>query len=255
MDIAQGVYLIVIASVFLILVAGGITSLILIYQKRQMRYHFEKRQLQNQYSEELLKTRLETQEHTLNTISKEIHDNIGQLLNSSKMLIGVAQRAPSADTLNAAADTLGQAIQELRGLSKSLNNDWLEQFSFIDNLNAEVKRIDGVNSIRMTVEHEAPLTLPKDQQLVLFRIVQETFQNALKHAEPKHIHIKTQFTDGHLHLDVTDDGKGFDVNDPGRLGFGITNIKLRTALLGGSVQWRATKPGTHVLIRVPLNRQ
>lgn len=254
MDIAQEVYLIVIASVFLILVAGGITSLILIYQKRQMRYHFEKRQLQNQYTEELLKTRLETQEQTLNTISKEIHDNIGQLLNSSKMLIGVAQRAPSVDTLQTAADTLGQAIQELRELSKSLNTNWLEKFNFIENLNAEVKRIDGMNAIRMTVEHEAPLTLPKEQQLVLFRIVQETFQNALKHAEPRHIHIKTQSLDKHLQLEVTDDGKGFDAADPGRQGFGITNIKLRTALLGGTVQWKAAQPGTHVLIRVPLNQ-
>lgn len=253
MDIAQEIYIIVMATAFLLLLAVGITSLLLVYQKRQLRYRFEKQQLQNQYTEELLKTRLETQEYTLNTVSREIHDNIGQLLNSSKLLIGVAQRAPQPDTLQTAADTLGQAIQELRSLSKSLNNEWLEQFSFTENLDAEVARINASHKIRMTVEHAAPLTMPKDRQLVLFRIVQETFQNALKHAEPTHIHIKTQHHHGHLQIDVTDNGKGFDLHDPARQGFGITNIKLRTALLGGTVNWLAEQPGTRVVIQLPLN--
>ncbi len=251
MDLAQEIYIIVIASVFLLLVAVGIVSLLLVYQKRQLRYQFEKQQLQNQYSEELLKTRIETQEHTLNTVSREIHDNIGQLLNSSKLLIGVAQRAPQPDTLQTAADTLALAIQELRSLSKSLNNEWLEQFSFTENLEAEVKRINASNKIRMTVE-QVPLTMPKDRQLVLYRIVQEAFQNALKHGEPSHIHITLRNLNGHLHIEITDDGKGFDLQDPSRQGFGITNIKLRTALLGGTVQWKAGHPGTVVLIQIPI---
>lgn len=251
MDFTQEIYIIVIASVFLLLVAVGIISLLLVYQKRQLRYQFEKQQLQNQYSEELLKTRIETQEHTLNTVSREIHDNIGQLLNSSKMLIGVAQRAPQPDTLQTAADTLALAIQELRSLSKSLNNEWLEQFSFTENLEAEMKRINASNKIRMTVE-QVPLTMPKDRQLVLYRIVQETFQNALKHGEPSHIHITLRMVNGHLHINITDDGKGFDLQDPSRQGFGITNIKLRTALLGGTVQWKAGHPGTVVLIQIPI---
>lgn len=251
MDLAQEIYIIVIASVFLLLVAVGIVSLLLVYQKRQLRYQFEKQQLQNQYSEELLKTRIETQEHTLNTVSREIHDNIGQLLNSSKLLIGVAQRAPQPDTLQTAADTLALAIQELRSLSKSLNNEWLEQFSFTENLEAEVKRINASNKIRMTVE-QVPLTMPKDRQLVLYRIVQEAFQNALKHGEPSQIHITLRMVNGHLQINISDDGKGFDLQDPARQGFGITNIKLRTALLGGTVQWKAGHPGTVVLIQIPI---
>jgi signal transduction histidine kinase len=253
-SLSQEVYVIVIGCAFFLLVAIGIIFLVLIYQKRQLRYILEKRQLQNQYTEELLKTRLETQEQTLNMISKEIHDNIGQLLNSSKILIGVAQRRlnTTEETLQIANETLGHAIQELRALSKSLSKDWLEQFDLIQNLDAEVARINAADGIRLSVTHPPTLTMPKERQLVLFRIVQESFQNALKHSEARNIHIVIEQRAGQLQASITDDGKGLDP-DPSRPGFGITNIKMRTALMGGTVQWKPAQPGTEVLIQIPIN--
>jgi signal transduction histidine kinase len=254
MDISQEITLIVIGCAFFLLVGSGIIFLVLIYQKRQLRYMLEKRQLQNQYTEELLKTRLETQEQTLNTVSKDIHDNIGQLLNSSKMLIGVAQRKLDTpqESLQTANETLGHAIQELRTLSKSLSKDWLEQFDLLQNLETEVARINAADGIRLSVSHPTTLTMPKDRQLILFRIIQESFQNALKHSKARHVHIRIEQPDGHLHVRITDDGKGFD-NDPAHHGFGITNIKLRTALMGGTVQWKPAQPGTEVFIQIPIN--
>ncbi len=252
-SLSQEVYVIVIGCAFFVLVAIGIIFLVLIYQKRQLRYMLEKRQLQNQYTEELLKTRLETQEQTLNTLSKEIHDNIGQLLNSSKVLISVAQRrmATPEETLQTANETLEQAILELRTLSKSLSKDWLAQFDFIENLNTEVKRINAADGVRLTVANSTHLTMSKERQLVLFRIVQEAFQNALKHSEANNIKISIEQPNGQVEVRIADDGKGFEKSGPTREGFGITNIKLRTALMGGTVQWNALHPGTEVVIQLP----
>lgn len=254
MDISQEVTLIAIACAFFLLVAIGIIILILIYQKKQLRYNYEKKELQNQYTEELLKTRLESQEQTLDTISKEIHDNIGQLLNSAKMLIGVAQRKlpTPEETLQTANDTLGQAIEELRTLSKSLNKEWLEQFSFIENLQAEAARINASLRISMQVEVPHELALPRDRQLVLYRMVQEAFQNSLKHGEATRIRIEAKQQNGSLHVQVEDDGKGFNAADSTLAGFGITNIKHRVALLGGTVKWNSLNPGTLVLFQIPL---
>jgi len=252
-SLSQEVYVIVIGCTFFLLVAIGIIFLVLIYQKRQLRYMLEKRQLQNQYTEELLKTRLETQEQTLNTLSKEIHDNIGQLLNSSKVLISVAQRriATPEETLQTANETLEQAIQELRALSKSLSKDWLEQFDFIENLNREAARINAADGIRLSVASSTHLTMSKERQLVLFRIVQESFQNALKHSKASNIQITIEQPNGQIEVRIADNGKGFDDSDPAREGFGITNIKLRTALMGGTVQWKPLQPGTEVKIQLP----
>src|SRR5688572_31980110 len=104
MDISQEVTLIVIGSFFFLLVAIGIIILVLVYQKKQLRFIYEKRQLKNQFQEELLKSRLEAQEETLTNLSREIHDNIGQLVSSAKMLVGVASRK-----LPDVGDTLHQA--------------------------------------------------------------------------------------------------------------------------------------------------
>jgi len=255
MDLSKEVTLIIIACTFLLLVAIGIIILILIYQKKQLRYLYEKKELQNQYSAELLKTRLESQEQTLDTLSKEIHDNIGQLLNSAKMFIGVAQRKLTApeETLQTANDTLGQAIQELRALSKSLNKEWLEQFSFIENLQAEAARINSSQHISMQVDLPDELTLPRDRQLVLYRMVQEAFQNSLKHGAATRICIQANQQNETLQVQVQDDGKGFNVNDPLRAGFGITNIRHRAALLGGTATWSSLSPGTQVLFQIPLS--
>jgi signal transduction histidine kinase len=251
-SLSQEVTLIVIGCGFFLLVAIGIIILILIYQKKQLRFIYEKKELQGQYTEELLKTRLESQEQTLNMVSKEIHDNIGQLLNSAKMLVGVAQRKLTTpeETLQTANETLGQAIQELRTLSKSLSSEWLEQFSFIENLNAEAARINASHSITMSVQHPAELTLSKDRQLVLFRIVQEAFQNSLKHSEATHIRIHAEQLEEQFIVRVEDDGKGFDLT---KEGFGIANIKHRAALLGGTAHWKSLTPGTQVSLEIPTH--
>jgi signal transduction histidine kinase len=251
-SLSQEVTLIVIGCGFFLLVAIGIIILILIYQKKQLRFIYEKKELQGQYTEELLKTRLETQEQTLNMLSKEIHDNIGQLLNSAKMLVGVAQRKLTTpeETLHTANETLGQAIQELRTLSKSLSSEWLEQFNFIENINAEAARINASHSITMTVQHPPQLIMAKDRQLVLFRIVQEAFQNSLKHGEATHIRIYAEQQNGQLIVRVEDDGKGFDLT---KEGFGITNIKHRATLLGGTAMWKSLAPGTQVCLEIPTH--
>ena len=99
------------------------------------------------YEQELLQSKLETQEQTFQQIGKELHDNVGQLLSTSRMLLGLTERSlPNPpDTLLTANATLGEAISELRSLSKSLDKEWLEQFSFTDNLQTEISRINAGN--------------------------------------------------------------------------------------------------------------
>src|SRR3954471_1551140 len=109
------------AAIFSVLVFF-IIIFIVMYQRRYYRFLREKQQLQNSFQNEILKTQLETQENTFFQIGEEIHDNIGQLLSSTKMMLGLTERSlPSVpDLLRTAQETLGKAISELRALSKSL---------------------------------------------------------------------------------------------------------------------------------------
>jgi signal transduction histidine kinase len=201
-----------------------------------------------------MKTRLESREETLNLLSTELHDNIGQLLSSSRILIGTAERMidKPSEQLHVAGETISKAIHELRAISKSLNTEWLEKFSLIENLQAESDRITTSKEISVTLKHPPVIEMPADRQLMLFRIVQEALQNTIKHGEASCISIAAEQKENTLQISISDDGKGFDVNDETIQGVGIMNIKHRTKLMSGAVQWNSTKDGTSVIIQLPL---
>jgi signal transduction histidine kinase len=254
-SLSQEITIIVIASAFFLMVAIGIIIIILIHQKKQLRYIYEKQELQNQFQKELLKTRLEVHDETLDKLSKELHDNIGQLMSTAKVLIGTARRTlpDSLETLQLAGDTVSTAIGEIRALSKSLNTDWLEKFDFFENLRTEAARINASKEYTMSIFHPERIDMVIDQQLMLFRIVQEAFQNSLKHGKADHINIKVEQNErDHLSVIIEDDGNGFDVHDITRHGLGMTNIKNRAAIMGGTAVWKSGEKGTSVLIKLPL---
>ncbi len=254
MDIlSQEITIIVVGSAFLLLVAVGMIVLFLVYQKRQLKLLLEKKELSNQFQRELLKTRLEAQEETLNQLGEDLHDNIGQLLSSSKFLIGVAERSdtPSA-TLQMADDTISKAIRELRAMSKALNTEWLEKFSLIENLQTETDRISASRELAVTLQHPPSIDMPVDRQMMLFRIVQEALQNSIKHGKASHVSIMAEQQEKDLHVSIADNGKGFDVNDASIHGVGVTNIKHRAKLMGGTALWKSDREGTSVIIQLPL---
>ncbi len=252
-------------EVIITLIAGTALLLFLVviviiaamrYQNRKRTHLMDMQRMKHETEQEILKSRLEAQEETLNQLSRELHDNIGQLLGSSKILVGVVRRAlpTPMEELQLAEETISKAITELRALTKSLNKDWLEKFNFIENLEAEAKRINATKEFEMTFDHPEIIGLPSERQLVLFRIVQEAFQNSLKHGKANHIKIAVQQLDSHLDISIADDGKGFDVSDSAKNGVGIINIKNRAQLLGGTAQWVSNGSGTSVAIQIPLDK-
>jgi signal transduction histidine kinase len=227
--------------------------LFLVYQKRQLKYILEKKELSNQFQKELLKTRLEAHEETMNQLSTELHDNIGQLLSSSKFLIGVAERALASppESLRMAEETISKAIQEVRALSKSLNTEWLEKFNLLENLRMESDRIKISKVLHVTLRHPETIDMPADRQLMLFRIVQEALQNAIKHGQASTIAIDLIQVENMLSVSISDDGKGFDVSNASLQGVGINSIKHRAKLLNGVARWNSTSQGTSVSIQLP----
>ena len=253
--LSENISIILGASSLLLLITLFIVMLVMAYLKRDLKHLKEKETMEADFEKQLLQSQLETQEETLNQLSIEIHDNVGQLLNSTKLLIGITQRslAESPDTLFMADETLAKAIQELRSLSKSLNREWLQQFNFIENLEAEINRINAVRSLQIHLFRPASLSLKAGAQIILFRIVQEILQNSIKHAQAKNIEINIKEDSQQLCIYIADDGTGFDEATVAK-SVGILNIKHRTRLLGGTVAWGSSNSnGTGVTIQLPVN--
>ena len=208
------------------------------------------------FKEELLLAQLETQEYSFNQISQELHDNIGQLLSSTKLLLNIAtmkmENVP--DTIKTAEQTVGKAIQDLRSLSKSLDKEWLHQFNLIENLEAEKNRINAARTIEVQlISQYEKLPLEPEAQVMLFRVVQEALQNSIKYASPKHIIIQIKNTDHHFELSIENDGNGFDIKSSKKESSGLRNMEQRTHLLGGTIEWKLVEAkGTVILINIPV---
>jgi signal transduction histidine kinase len=246
----------IIAVIIILLFLGVLFVLMLIYYRsRKKQMAKEKENLQLVFLQQLAVTKLETQEQTMRHLSNELHDNIGQLLGSVKMFLSIAQRkkANDAEALQSADDTLGQAIAELRSLSKTMHTEWLEQFDFIQNLTTEANRMNTAKKHSVRLSHNIEkIPLSNDKQVVLFRIVQEAVNNACKHGQASNIEIDTKQINDRIQLTIIDNGPGFNEKELPS-GIGMMNMKQRTELLKGKIDWKSNDKGTTVMIQIPVN--
>lgn len=243
-------------TVFLALV-GTIVFTMLYYQKKKFQHIDEKRTMVENYQRQLLQSRLEMQEETFNTISREIHDNVGQLLSLAKVQLNIAQQHNLTDTvlLDDIKANIGQAMTDLRDIAKSLSSERLQLTPLSQAVEQELQRIgrNGVFSCTSHIQgHERPL--PEQRKVIVFRIIQESLQNILKHAEADEIHIDFDFALHELHIVLRDNGIGFDVQKVGQGGLGIQNITHRASLIGGKASVRSTAGlGTTITLTIPYD--
>ena len=257
--LSQEVSLVVIASSFFLFIAVGIISLVMVYRRKQVEYIHEQSRMKAVFEKELLEAQLEVQEQTMKHIAQEIHDNIGGTLSLAKLNLNTI----SPDKLNGSVDKIAntkelvaKAITDLRTLSKTLHKEAVLSAGLIKAIEMELKLIDkaAVFETSLTVTGE-PLQIDPQKELILFRTIQEALNNAIKHAEARHIQVAMHFQPTGLFLNICDNGKGFRLasieNDPER-GSGLRNMKNRTKLIGGELNIIEGQPGTHIQISLPI---
>ena len=254
--ITQEPSIIIAACIFVLILCSFIVWFVVAYQKSTFKFLQEKQIMESAFRAELLQSQIEVQEATFTALGRELHDNIGQLLSTTKMLIGIAERSFQSppDTLLTANETLSTAISELRSLSKTLSREWLSQFSLKENLLSEIGRLNSAKTIQFYLTLPNEILMKSEEQIILFRIIQEAIQNAIKHSSAQNIHISMKQQQGQLFTTITDDGKGFN-EAAVHQGLGIMHLKQRTRLLGGTIEWANNNKGCTVSILVPSKQE
>lgn len=242
-----------IALIVFILIMLFLIIIILIRNKRNVDLA-QNKLLKMEYEDQLKQTKIEVQENTLSFIAKDLHDNIGQLLTSARMLLGITERSINTppDTLLTANSILGDAISQLRSVSRTLDRDWLERFDLYGNLKFEAERLNKNSEKQISIICKIEIQLKPQNQIILFRVLQEFIQNAFKHGDAKSIDICFDTQKENLEITATDDGSGFDLEHT-QPGLGISNINHRIELLNGVCKWESEKgTGTKLNISLPI---
>jgi len=259
------VKLIILATLFILLLVFFVVIFVVLYQKRHLRYLKEKQLLQAQFSETLLQTQLEIQEQTLKNISQEIHDNIGQVLSLAKLNINTMNGEDPLllqEKIKDSKHLISKAIQDLRDLSRGLNTDYVVEMGLLRSVEYELGLIKRTGTLETVLRTEgSTYRLQQQQELILFRIVQEILHNIIKHAKATLVDVFVQFKPNLFTLTIADNGIGFDAGnleaaDFSGLGLGIRNMHSRAALINTNFALTRTKgQGVTVVLQLPVDNQ
>lgn len=250
--------LIITLTIIFLLLGFFILVLFIFYQKKQI----ENRKMLDSLNDEFLQTQLEIQEQTLKNISQEIHDNVGQVLTLAKLNLAtttVAEEAAS-EKIKTSQQLIGKAIQDLRDLSRSLNTDYVEELGLVRSIEYELELLQKTGTIETELNINGKIIkFDKQKELILFRIVQETIHNIMKHAEANKISASIDFTPEAVTILIKDNGKGFDLgplNDESNhtFGLGLRNMNNRATLIGAKFSVNSIiGSGTDVYLQLPIN--
>lgn len=233
-------------------------ALFFYFQKKKTQFLIDKMESEIHFQSELIKTRVEIKDQTLSEISKELHDNIGQIISVAIMQVNLylknEEKVTKAD-LNELKNVLAKSLDEIRILSRIINKDNLINTNFIESIKNDFDRIKKLKNIECVFNHDE--TFPKinvEHELILYRIFQEAIHNSLKHSLSKKIEIDVTYEKKKLLIRLKDYGIGFDLNKTSK-GLGLNNIKFRAKLIGATVSIESNNNGTILLLEYLLNKK
>ena len=205
-----------------------------------MAYQEKLNVIQADYETNILKSQLEMQEQTAQHISREIHDNISLSLTLAKLNLHTLdwnEREKSGEKVDSSIKLLTQSIAELSNISKGLNADVIIQHGLLKAIEDEMLRIRQASIFNLDVAITGnPVYMDNQKELIIFRIIQEAFNNIIKHANASKTRLALHYNAVKLEITISDDGKGFDTELAGsNREAGLKNMATRVKALKGDM--------------------
>jgi two-component system, NarL family, sensor kinase len=252
--------LIIFTAAIIFLLAVVIVTLLYFYQKRQVNYQKNLNSLKLDFEKNLLKTQIEIQEQTFQNISREIHDNINLSLTLAKLNLVTLDWndiKKAQEAINASANTLSSTIIDLNNLSKSIDTDLIKEQGLIKTISNEVNKLKNMAHLQISYDVKGePIFMDSQKELVIFRIIQEAFNNVIKHSKATRIWLELNYGSHFLDIIIRDNGIGFKQHEicleKQETHAGLNNMKTRAKIFGGNFLLESQpQKGTQILISIP----
>jgi PAS domain S-box-containing protein len=209
---------------------------------------------------------MEAQESERRRISRELHDQVGQILTAVKMnLYSLHQECSAPEILSSIEDNMkviDEAVDQVRHLSVDLRPPLLDDFGLVIALRWYLDRQakhGGVPAEFLSRSFDEDQRLSSELETACFRVVQEAVTNVVRHARATRISVLLETTGSDLILLITDNGKGFDVNglrnSPARTAtLGLLGMEERVQAVGGTITIDSVAElGTEICARFPID--
>lgn len=248
-----------IGTIGMLLLAGGIFFFFIAYQKRLLQKQLELNRVVQNQQEEIIKNTIQAQENERKRIARDLHDEVGAMLSVVKLNVGrIEKKTEEEKAKSLATETksyLDDVILQVRRISRSLLPPSLEKlglFYAIEELANWVNKSDELTI--ETWKSGEQFRFENNQELAIFRIVQELVNNAIKHANASKIEINLRFSNDELALSVCDNGQGFLMDEKMKTGLGLRNLESRAEMANAKIKLKSWPgKGTRAILYMQTN--
>lgn len=216
-----------------------------LYRNAKRRHDLIEKHLKSEFEAELLRTELEIAEEVNNQISQELHDDLGQLM-------AHAIHLHQQNNLHELGEMLQSMRIRTRNISHNLHNAKITEVG----LDLAIEKLCTTTYASYSppcsyTSTDAQLPLSPQEEIVLFRCVQQALSNVYQYAQAKHIHVKLDRKGDQLVLEISDNGVGFDLSNTSK-GLGLISLKNRVRMIKAQLEIES-KPAQGTTIRISKN--
>lgn len=244
--------------------AIGLIVFIVFHQRRVIRYQAQLQEMEEEQQKILLNASIRWQEEERQKIAADLHDDAGPLLATARLYLNenlVHQDiSTQLQSIYNAKQIIDDTIQLIRNISHSLMPPTLKNFGLESAVNDLFQKISGSGIVNASCRfHDYRRRLRPEQELLIFRIIQELVNNILKHSSASFIHVTQNYNEDKFFIRLHHDGRGitqsdFDRLNKSSLGLGLKNIQSRTKVLQAKIEFERDLSQTYfkVTLEIPV---
>lgn len=252
------VNIVLIGSIGMLILCVGFAAFISLYQRKMFQEQEKRRIMDLEFQNRMIQLQIDSTEIERKRIAADLHDSIGSLLWAAKLNIAYLGRSVDfsgelKDSYSETMRMLDQSVESVRRISWELTPEAFNHTGLASSIKEFCNRLDGKGQKVFYEEHGRSVFWKNDRALMVYRIVQELVNNAVKHAQSTIIRVKLRWTAQTLVVEVSDDGIGFVLNEKTRSGVGWWNITNRSNKIGAKLIVKNNIPkGSVIELTVPL---
>lgn len=237
------ILLVIIGTIGVMLMAFSVVFFVLLYRRKVLENQLEMQQVKTKHQREMLNATLKSQEAERNRLGTELHDSVGVMLSSIKLNLEVAKKKSDLQTLDPVLGHLDETISQVRTISHQMMPIILKKYGLKRAVEDLFDKTSG-SALHIAITDWDDFQLDEQDALMLYRIIQELLNNAIKHSNASNIMLSSKKDGSNFILEFYDNGDGFpaDVLENNE-GMGLLNIKTRAQAINASVSFSNQKKG------------
>jgi signal transduction histidine kinase len=242
-----------------------LVSIVVFHQRRVIRFNKQIQKMEEERQQMLLRASIQFQEEERQRIAADLHDDAGPLLATARLYLNEnlihQEPAVQLQSIFSAKQIIDDSIQLIRNISHSLMPPTLKNFGLEAAVKDLFEKINGSGVINASARfHDNRQRLNDEQELLVFRILQELVTNIIKHSSAGFIHL-TQNAQGEIvYFRIHHDGKGilqkdFEKMEHNSSGLGLKNIQSRIRVLRGKIFFEIDNTHTYYKVTIEVPRE